>query len=233
MHGVMNVAAVIVEPVAGSTGVLPPPKGYLERLRAICDKHDILLIFDEVITGFGRLGHLSSTDYFNVQPDMITMAKGLSNGTVPAGATFVKDKIYDAFMNGPEYAIELMHGYTYSGHPLAAAAIIGTLDALQDGGILNNAKEMEQPFGDALHSLKDKPHVVDIRNIGVMGAVQLEPAEGDDVDRYTREASWELFKRGVMVRFSGPNLQICPPLILDDTHIDKIATSIGEVLETI
>jgi beta-alanine--pyruvate transaminase len=232
MHGTENVAAVIVEPVAGSTGVLPPPKGYLERLRSICDKHGILLIFDEVITGFGRLGHISSADYFNVMPDVITMAKGLSNGTVPAGAAFVNDKIYDEFMKGPEYAIELMHGYTYSGHPLAAAAILGTLDALQDDNILENAKSIESYFGKALHSLKDKPHVVDIRNIGVMGAIQLEPANGEDVDRYTRETSWELFRRGVMVRYSGPNLQICPPLIVEQKHIDQIVSSIGEVLDT-
>lgn len=231
LHDPSNVAAVILEPVAGSTGILPPPKGYLQKLREICDRHGILLIFDEVVTGFGRLGHMSSVDYFGVKPDIITMAKGLSNGTVPAGATFVTDEIYDTFMNGPEHAIELMHGYTYSGHPLAAAAIIGTLDALEDGKILENARKMEKVLEEAVHTLKDKPHVVDIRNIGTMAAIQLEEHPGhDDHDKYAREASWELFRRGVMVRYSGQNLQICPPLILDETHIDRIVTAIGDVL---
>ena len=232
MHGAENVAAVIVEPVAGSTGILPPPKGYLQRLREICDKYGILLIFDEVVTGFGRLGHMSAVDYFGVKPDIITMAKGLSNGTVPAGATFVTDEIYNEFMTGPKEAIELMHGYTYSGHPLAAAAIIGTLDAIQDEHILENARKMEAPMEEAVHTLQNKPHVVDIRNVGVMAAIQLEEYhDHDDAAKYARDVSWELFRRGVMVRYSGVNLQICPPLIVNEGHIDRLVTSIGDALD--
>jgi beta-alanine--pyruvate transaminase len=230
-HGADKIAAVIVEPVAGSTGILPPPKGYLERLREICDEHGILLIFDEVVTGFGRLGAISSVDIFGVRPDIITMAKGLSNGTVPAGATFVTEDIYNTFMDGPEEVIEFMHGYTYSGHPLATAAIIGTLDALQDDNILDNAKKMCQPLEDAVHDLRDKPRVIDIRNIGVMAAIELEEYSEEDPSKFARDASWELFRRGMMVRYSGANLQICPPLIVDEGHIYNITAAVGEVLD--
>jgi beta-alanine--pyruvate transaminase len=232
LHDPMNVAAVIVEPVAGSTGVLPPPKGYLKRLREICRKHGILFILDEVVTGFGRFGNISASEYFDCDPDIITMAKGLTNGTVPMGATFVKQEIYDAFMHGPEYAIELMHGYTYSGHPLAAAAVIGTLDTIQDEKIFENAEKMAGPLEEAVHTLKDHPYVVDIRNCGVLAGIQLEDSgDPDDPGKFPREASYELFRRGVMVRYTGPNLYLSPPLVLDETHIDRMITSIGDVLQ--
>ena len=231
MHDAGNIAAVIVEPVSGSTGVLPPPKGYLKRLREICDKNGILLIFDEVITGFGRFGAMSASEYFGVTPDIITTAKGLTNGAVPMGATFVKKEIYDAFMKGPEQFIELMHGYTYSGHPLAAAAVIGTLDAINDQKIWDNAKRMEKPFEDAVHSLIGTPHIVDIRNCGILAGIQIEDhKDKDDPGRWCREVAYELFRRGVMVRYTGPNLCISPPLILNENHMDEIVTKLREVL---
>ena len=232
LHDPMNIAAVIVEPVSGSTGVLPPPKGYLKRIREICDKHGILMILDEVITGFGRFGSMSSSEYFGITPDIITMAKGLTNGAVPMGATFVKKEIYDAFMHGPEQFIELMHGYTYSGHPLAAAAVIGTLDAINDNKIWDNAKAMDKPFEDAMHSLKGMPRVVDIRNCGILCGIQIEAGKDKgDPDRHCREIAYELFRRGVMVRYTGPNICVSPPLILNQNHIDQIVTTIGDVLK--
>jgi len=232
LHDPANVAAVIVEPVAGSTGVLPPPEGYLKRLREICDKYGVLLIFDEVVTGFGRFGSISSSTWFGVKPDIITMAKGLTNGTIPMGATFVDSKIYEEFMKGPEHVIEIMHGYTYSGHPVAAAAVIGTMDTIQDDKIFENAAKMAKPLEDAVHSLKGKPFVVDIRNCGILAGIQLEESKDkDDPYKVQREASYELFRRGVMVRYTGPNLYMSPPLILNENHIDRIVTTIGEVLE--
>lgn len=232
LHDPSNVAAVIVEPVAGSTGVLPPPKGYLKRIGEICKKHGVLMILDEVVTGFGRFGAISSAEYFDVKPDIITMAKGLTNGTVPMGATFVTKGVYDAFMNGPAHVIELMHGYTYSGHPLAAAAAIGTMDTVQDQKIWDNAKKMEKPLEDAVHALRGKPRVVDIRNCGVLAGIQMEE-KPDDVAGYSREVSYELFRRGVMARYTGPNLYLSPPLILNENHIDRIITSVGEVIDAV
>ncbi len=232
LHDPANIAAVIVEPVSGSTGVLPPPKGYLKRIREICDKYGILMILDEVITGFGRFGAMSSSDYFDIKPDIITTAKGLTNGTVPMGATFVTDGIYNAFMTGPEQFIELMHGYTYSGHPLAAAAVIGTMDAVQDGKIWENAKAMAKPFEDAIHSLKGRPYVEDIRNCGMLAGVQIaEHPDKNDPGKYCRDAAYEMFRRGLMVRYTGPNLCISPPLILNENHIDQIVTTMGDVLD--
>lgn len=234
LHDASNIAAVIVEPVSGSTGVLPPPKGYLKRIREICDKYGILMIMDEVITGFGRFGSMSSADYFGVMPDIITMAKGLTNGTVPMGATFVRKEIYEAFMHGPEQFIELMHGYTYSGHPLAAAAVVGTLDAINDDKIWDNAKKMEKPFEDAMHSLKGIPRVVDIRNCGILAGIQIEDhPDKNDPGRYCREAAYELFRRGVMVRYTGPNICVSPPLTFDQSHLDEIVTKIGDVMKAI
>lgn len=231
LHDPSNIAAVIVEPVSGSTGVLPPPKGYLKRIREICDKYGILMIMDEVITGFGRFGAMSSSEYFGVTPDIITMAKGLTNGAVPMGATFVKKEIYDAFMNGPEQFIELMHGYTYSGHPLAAAAVIGNLDAVNDQKIWDNAKKMEKPFEEAMHSLKGKPRVVDIRNCGILAGIQIEDhPDKNDPGKYCRDAAYELFRRGIMVRYTGPNICVSPPLTMDQNHLDEIVTKIGDVL---
>ncbi len=234
LHDPMNVAAVIVEPVAGSTGVLPPPKGYLKRLREICDKHGVLLIFDEVVTGFGRFGSISSTEHFDVKPDIITMAKGLTNGTIPMGATFVSQGIYDAFMGGADHEIELMHGYTYSGHPLAAAAVIGTMDTIQDEGIYENAAKMTKVLESAVHSLKDAPHVVDIRNCGLLAGIQLEASnDPKDPGKLPRDASYELFRRGVMVRYTGANLYLSPPLIINNSQIDQIMTSIRDVLKSL
>lgn len=233
LHDPSNIAAVIVEPVAGATGVLPPPQGYMQRLREICTKYGILMIFDEVITGFGRFGDISSADYFGVMPDIITLAKGMTNGTIPMGATFVTEKIYETFMNGPEHAIELMHGYTYSGHPMAAAAAIGTLDAMRDQQIWDNAKKMEKPFEDAVHSLKGKPRVIDIRTCGILAAIQLEDYSKEDPAKYSRDASWKLFERGAMVRYggAGSNLFLCPPLIFNQNHLDRMVTQVGEVLD--
>lgn len=230
-HDPSNVAAVIVEPVAGATGVLPPPKGYLEKIEATCRKYGVLMIFDEVITGFGRFGAISSAPHFGVTPDIITMAKGITNGVVPMGATFVSKGVYDAFMKGPEQTVELMHGYTYSGHPLACAALIGTLDTIQDQNIWDNAKKMDKPFEDAVHTLKDKPRVVDIRNAGILAAIQLRPEAGDDPYRITREVSWKLFARGAMIRYSGPNLYLCPPLIFNQKHLDQMVTMLGDALD--
>lgn len=232
LHGPENVSAVIVEPVAGAPGVLPPPKGYLKRLREICTKHDILLIFDEVVTGFGRLGEFSAATYFGVMPDMITTAKGLTNATVPMGATFVSDKIYDEFMKGPEMVSELMHGYTYSGHPLACAAAIGTLDVFQEENILENARKMAPIFEKAFHTLKGANRVVDVRNMGMLAAVQLEEKSADDPYGYPREASLELFRRGAFIRNNGANLIISPPLIVNEQQVDQMVTMIGDVLKT-
>ncbi|MBW8855589.1 MAG: aspartate aminotransferase family protein, partial [Bradyrhizobium sp.] len=178
LHGAETIAAVIVEPVPGSTAVLPPPKGYLQRLREICDKHGILLIFDEVITGFGRLGTNFGADYFGVQPDMVTMAKGLTNAAVPAGAVGVRKHIYDAFMTGPEHMIELFHGFTYSAHPLAMAAGLATLDVYREEGLFERVADLAPYWEQALHSLKGTRHVIDIRNLGLIGAVELEPIAG-------------------------------------------------------
>src|SRR5215831_6565129 len=174
LHDASTIAAVIVEPVACSTGVLIPPKGYLKRLAAICAKHDILLIFDEVITAFGRLGTPFAADYFGVSPDIITTAKGITNGTIPMGAVFVKGTIHDAFMNGPEEAIDFFHGYTYSGHPVACAAAIATLEVYKEEGLLTRASELAPYWEDAVHALKGLPHVIDIRNIGLIGAIEFE-----------------------------------------------------------
>ncbi len=232
VHGADNIAAVIVEPVTGSTGVLPAPVGYLQKLRQICDKHGILLIFDEVVAGFGRMGTISASSYFGVMPDMIVSAKGLTNGAVPMGATFVQQKIYDAFMKGPEMGPELMHGYTYSGHPLACAAAIGALDTYEEGHIFENATKMAPIFEQAVHSLRGKPRVVDIRNCGMMAAVQLEEYSKDDPYYYPRTVFYEAYKRGVYARFTAWNMILTPPLMLDENHIDQLITTIGEILDT-
>ena len=228
-----NIAAVIIEPVAGSTGILPPPKGYLKRIREICDEYGILLIFDEVVTAFGRMGEMSSTTYFDVMPDIIVSAKGLTNGAVPMGATFVTSDIYDTFMNGPREIIELMHGYTYSGHPLACAAAIGTLDAFEEDNILENARKMMPIFEEAVHSLKDKPYVMDIRNCGMIAGVQLENYSDDDPMLRTRTASYELFNRGAVIRYSGPTMQLSPSLTINEKAIDQLVTMLGDVLDDI
>ena len=199
LHDASTIAAVIVEPFAGSGGVILPPKGYLQRLREICDKHGILLIFDEVITGFGRLGASFATEYFDVTPDLITCAKGLTSGAVPMGAVFVRKHIYDAFMKGPEEAIELFHGYTYSAHPLACAAAHAALDTYQEEGLFERTAKMAPYWEKALHSLRDEPNVIDIRNLGLVGAVELEPLPGRPVKR-AFDVFLRCYEAGAMIR---------------------------------
>ena len=230
LHDASTIAAVIVEPVAGSTGVLLPPKGYLQRLRSICDKHGILLIFDEVITGFGRLGSPFAATHFGVTPDMMTVAKGITNGCVPMGAVLVKQHIHDAFMTGPEHLIEFMHGYTYSAHPLACAAALGTLDTYAEDGLLTRGAAMAPVFENALHSLKGAPHVIDIRNIGLVGGIELEPVAGLPGKR-AFDVFLECWERGVLIRTTGDTIALSPPLIVESSHIDQIVSTIGDVLK--
>ena len=229
LHDASTVAAVIVEPVAGSTGVLIPPKGYLQRLRDICDKHGILLIFDEVITGFGRLGSNFAAQHFDVMPDMITTAKGLTNGVIPMGAVFVRDDIHDAFMNGPEHLIEFFHGYTYSGNPIASAAGLATLETYEEEGLLSRGQEIGQYWEDALHSLKDAKHVIDIRNIGLIGAIELEPIAGEPTKR-AFSCFIDAFERGLLIRTTGDTIALSPPLIIEKSHIDQLVDTIRTVL---
>ena len=230
LHDASTIAAVIVEPVAGSTGVLLPPKGYLQRLRSICDKHGILLIFDEVITGFGRLGSPFAATHFGVTPDLMTVAKGITNGCVPMGAVFATDAIHDAFMTGPEHLIEFPHGYTYSAHPLACAAALGTLDTYAEDGLLTRATQMAPIFENALHSLKGLPHVIDVRNIGLVGGVELQPVPGTPGKR-AFDVFLECWERGVFIRTTGDTIALSPPLIIEAAHIDQIVSTIADVLQ--
>ncbi len=229
LHDASTVAAVIVEPVAGSTGVLIPPQGYLKRLRDICTKHGILLIFDEVITGFGRLGTPFAAQYFDVKPDIITTAKGLTNGVIPMGAVFVTSEIHDAFMNGPEHMIEFFHGYTYSGNPIASAAALGTLDTYKEEGLLTRAAELASYWEDALHSLKDCPHVIDIRNVGLIGAIELEPIAGEPTKR-AFSAFLKAYEKGLLIRTTGDIIALSPPLIIEKQQIDELFGKLREVL---
>jgi beta-alanine--pyruvate transaminase len=229
LHDKTTIAAVIVEPVAGSTGVLIPPKGYLKRLREICDKHQLLLIFDEVITGFGRLGAPFATQYFDVVPDMITLAKGLTNAAVPMGAVLVKDEIYDAFMKGPD-GIELFHGYTYSGHPLACAAGNAALDIYREEALFARASELAPYWENALHQLRGLPHVVDIRNLGLVGAIELEPLPGRPTERAVN-AFRQAFDKGVLIRTTGDTIALSPPLIVEKGQIDQIAETLRAILK--
>jgi beta-alanine--pyruvate transaminase len=230
LHDASTIAAVIVEPVAGSTGVLLPPQGYLQRLRAICDKHGILLIFDEVITGFGRLGAPFAATHFGVTPDLMTVAKGITNGCVPMGAVFAKQHIHDAFMKGPEHLIEFFHGYTYSAHPLACAAALGTLDTYAEDGLLTRGAKMAPVFESALHSLKGLPHVIDVRNIGLVGGIELAPMAGQPGKRAFDVflACWE---RGLLIRTTGDTIALSPPLIIESGHIEQIVATIADVLK--
>ncbi|HYD65194.1 aspartate aminotransferase family protein [Azospirillum sp.] len=229
LHDASTIAAVIVEPVAGSTGVLLPPKGYLEKLRAICDRHGILLIFDEVITGFGRLGTSFAVERFGVVPDMVTVAKGITNGVVPMGAVFVRGAVHDALMTGPEHVIELFHGYTYSGHPLACAAAEATLDTYEEEGLFERARGLEEYWADAIHSLKGLPHVIDLRNIGLVGAVELEPRPGEPGKR-AYEAFVKAYEKGILVRTTGDIIALSPPLIIEKEHIDELVGTLATVL---
>lgn len=232
LHDPSTIAAVIVEPFAGSNGVLVPPKGYLQRLRQICDKHGILLIFDEVITGFGRLGTPFAADFFGVLPDIMTIAKGITNATVPMGAAVVRKPIHDAFMTGPEHAVELAHGYTYSGHPLASAAGLAALDLYRDEGIFENAKNLSAYWENAVHSLKGLPHVIDLRNIGLVGAVELAP-RADGAGKRAFDVFLRCYERGLLVRPAADIVALSPPLILQKAHIDEIFGILGNVLREV
>ncbi|HEV7414733.1 MAG TPA: aminotransferase class III-fold pyridoxal phosphate-dependent enzyme, partial [Tianweitania sediminis] len=232
LHDASTIAAVIVEPVSGSTGVLIPPKGYLQKLRQICDKHGILLIFDEVITGFGRLGTPFATDYFGVKPDIMITAKGVTNGVIPMGAVFVTSEIHDAFMTGPEHMIEFAHGYTYSGNPIACAAGLATLETYKEEGLLERGPEIAGYWEDALHSLKGEPHVIDIRNIGLVGAIELEPIAGEPTKR-AFSAFLKAFERGALIRTTGDIIALSPPLIISKTQIDELIDHVREVLRAI
>jgi beta-alanine--pyruvate transaminase len=232
LHDASTIAAVIVEPVAGSTGVLIPPKGYLERLRAICDKHGILLIFDEVITGFGRMGTPFATDYYGVTPDIVTTAKGITSGVIPMGGVFVKKQIYDAFMNGPEHMIELFHGYTYSAHPVASAAGLATLDIYEEEGLLTRGAELAPYWEERLHALRGLPHVIDIRNSGLIGAIELEPIAGSPTKR-AFTAFLEAYEKNLMIRTTGDIIAMSPPLIIEKSEIDQIFDTLGGILKNL
>ncbi|HEX3753451.1 MAG TPA: aspartate aminotransferase family protein [Rhizomicrobium sp.] len=232
LHDPSTIAAVIVEPVQGSTGVIIPPRGYLKRLREICDKHGILLIFDEVITGFGRLGTPFAVDYFGVEPDMVTAAKGLTSGIIPMGAVFVQKQIYDTFMQGPPNAIEFFHGYTYSANPVACAAALATLDVYAEEGLLTRGAELAGYWADAVHSLRGSPHVIDIRNLGLIGAIELESIPGKPTAR-AFDAFLKAYAAGLLVRTTGDIIALSPPLIVEKTHIDRIFETLRKVLQAV
>src|SRR4051812_25632254 len=230
LHDASSIAAVIVEPMAGSTGVLIPPKGYLERLRAICDKHGIVLIFDEVITGFGRLGAPFAASLFGVVPDIICLAKGLTNGAVPMGAVVARKGIHDIIMNSAaENAIELFHGYTYSGHPLACAAALAALDTFDEEKLFDRARELAPYFENAVHSLRELPHVADVRNLGLVAGIELEPAEGKPGTR-AFDVFLKCFDKNVLIRTTGDIIALSPALIISKQQIDEIVGTIAEVL---
>ena len=232
LHDASTIAAVIVEPMAGSTGVLMPPKGYLERLRQITEKHGILLIFDEVITGFGRLGASFGAEYYGVTPDIINTAKGLTNGIIPMGAVLVKREIHDAFMTGPEHLIEFFHGYTYSGNPIACAAGLATFDTYREEGLFERAAELSSYWEDALHSLKGLPHVIDIRNTGLVGAIELEPIPGEPTKR-AFAAFLDAYEKGCLIRTTGDIIALSPPLIIEKSEIDQLFETLKTVLKNL
>ncbi|WP_397393961.1 aspartate aminotransferase family protein [Phenylobacterium sp.] len=230
LHGAETIAAVIVEPVAGSAGVLPPPKGYLERLRAVCDRHGILLIFDEVITGFGRLGEPFGAQALGVTPDIMTTAKGITNGALPMGAVFAHRKVHDAIVQGPPAAIEFFHGYTYSGHPVACAAALASLEVYRLDGLFTRVKSLGSLWEDSIHALRAKPHVIDIRNIGLMGAIELAPrADAPGARGY--EVLVKALKAGLLIRATGDIIALSPPLIISEAEIGKLFDILGGVLD--
>lgn len=234
LHDASNIAGVIVEPMAGSAGVIPPPKGYLKRLRELCDQHNLLLIFDEVITGFGRMGAYTGAEEFGVTPDMMTIAKQLTNGVVPMGAVVAKQEIYDTFMEtgGPEYMLELAHGYTYSAHPLACAAGLASLDILQNDQLIPRVKQMAPKFEEMLHSLKGTPYVADIRNYGLAGALTLESAPGEPALR-PYQVAMKCWEKGFYVRYGGDTLQLGLPFTVEVDEIDRLINVLGESLREI
>jgi beta-alanine--pyruvate transaminase len=231
LHDPSTIAAVIVEPVACSGGVLVPPVGYLERLRAICDKHGILLIFDEVITGWGRLGKTFGTQYFNVMPDMITTAKGITNGTVPMGAVLMRESMFQAFMTGPEKAIEMPHGYTYSSHPLACAAGLATMQVYEEEGLFTRAAELAPYWEQQAHALKGLPNVIDIRNIGLIAAIELAPRAGAPGTR-ALDAHVAAFEQGAYIRVAADTIAMSPPLIITKSEIDQLFEIVRKVLKS-
>ena len=233
LHDPSTIAAVIVEPVAGSTGVLIPPVGYLQKLREITSKHGILLIFDEVITGFGRLGSPFASQHFGVVPDLVTVAKGITSGTVPMGAVFARRGIYESFMQGPEKSIELFHGYTYSAHPLACAAAIATLDVYQDEGLLTRAATLAPHWEEAVHSLRDCPNVIDVRNIGLIGAIELAPRAGAPGTRAFDAFTRAFHEQDLLIRTTGDIIAMSPPLIVQPSQIDEIVGRLRRVLTTL
>ena len=229
-HGAEKIAAFITEPVAGSTGVLVPPLGYLKRIREICDKNDILLIFDEVITGFGRLGMPFAAQYFDVIPDMITCAKGLTSGTVPMGAVMIQKNIYEAFQHGDPMTIDLFHGYTYSAHPLAATAAIATLAVYQQDGLFKNAKNLESYWAEAMHSLKGVGAIIDIRNIGLMAGIEMEPRDGKVGVRGYDVFTDAFHNYNLLIRITSDTIALSPPLIVEKEHIDQIVDTLKKII---
>ncbi|HEX7011277.1 MAG TPA: aspartate aminotransferase family protein [Steroidobacteraceae bacterium] len=232
LHDASTIAAVIVEPVAGSAGVIVPPRGYLQRLRSICDKYGILLIFDEVITGFGRLGAPFGAQYFGVQPDMMTTAKGLTNGAIPMGAVFVRKGIYETFMSGPPGGIELFHGYTYSAHPAACAAGLAALEIYQREELLTRASKLARTWEEAVHSLRGLPHVIDVRNLGLMAGIELEPRPGAPTAR-AYEIFVRGFERGILMRTTGDTIALSPPLIVEPSQIDQLVSTLAELIRSV
>ena len=231
-HGADTIAAVIVEPVAGSTGVLVPPRGYLERLRAICDRHGILLIFDEVITGFGRLGAAFAAEYFGVLPDIMALAKGLTNGAVPMGAAGVRRGVYDAIVNGAGPGIEFFHGYTYSGHPLAAAAGLAALGVYDGEGLFSRARDLGDYWADAAHALRGQRHVIDIRNLGLVAGIELA-SRPDAVGARAYDVFLDCFASGVLIRITGDTVALSPPLIIERAQIDQIFDIVHRAIERV
>ncbi|WP_255423041.1 aspartate aminotransferase family protein [Undibacterium sp. FT79W] len=229
LHDVSTIAAVIVEPLSGSAGVILPPKGYLKRLRELCDKHGILLIFDEVITGFGRMATPFASDFFDVTPDLMTTAKGLTNGVVPMGAVFSKAMIYETLLQSPA-GIEFFHGYTYSGHPLACAAGLASLKVFKEEKVLEHAQSMTEYWEDALHSLKGLPHVIDLRNVGLIGAIELASIPGK-VGARAMAVYKQAFAEGVLIRTTGDIIALSPPLVLEKKHIDDLFGKLADILK--
>ncbi|MBB4286956.1 aspartate aminotransferase family protein [Roseospira goensis] len=232
LHGAETIAAVIVEPMAGSTGVLLPPRGYLERLREITAKHGILLIFDEVITAFGRLGSATAAEHFGVTPDILTTAKAINNAAVPMGATFVTGAIHDAFMTGPDHLIELFHGYTYSAHPLACAAAMATQELYRAEGLLTRARDLEAAWADAVFSLKGLPHVIDLRCMGLIAGIELEPRPGEAGKR-AFEVFLKAYEMGLLIRVTGDIIALSPPLIIEPGQIDQLFGTLAEAIRAV
>jgi beta-alanine--pyruvate transaminase len=233
LHGASTIAAVIVEPMAGSTGVLPPPKGYLQRLRAICDKHGILLIFDEVITGFGRLGCAFAAERYGVTPDLLCFAKGVNSGAVPMGGVIAREPIYDAFMHGPEHTIELFHGYTYSAHPLACAAGIAALDLYRDENIFDRAKRLEKRYSDAAMTLKGLPGVLDVRTIGLAAGIDLAPRAGAPGERGYEAMDRAFHDEDLVIRITGDTIAVAPPLVVTEAQVGEIFEKVGRVIRAV